>query len=219
MSIAECAEKISANKKPVKTKMKMANLETRVGRLRVYLLRPIVNPDDYYRDLKKILLRGQAIGVLFMALCASALASDVSVAPPPATPSHVDTRRPVEKSATVEAWLIVSAPASNAEIVHKLKLPKGSNAGDALRAVYDVETGLVCADSREVKCVNGLCVDPYTEKWWVVLVNGNIQNSSARSVLADDDVVEWRYEEAKWAEPSHVRLEEWVAKAQKGDES
>ena len=61
-----------------------------------------------------------------------------------------------------------------------------------------------------MKAINGLAMDPYKEKWWVVLINGNMQNSSSRTVLKNGDIVEWRYDEKAGYEAAHVRLEDWV---------
>lgn len=93
---------------------------------------------------------------------------------------------------------------------HHLAVAPGTLVIDALKMAYNVDQGLVCCDSRDVKGINGLLVDPHKEKWWVVRINGNMQNASSRSKLNDGDVVEWIYEEKDFYEPKHIRLEDWV---------
>lgn len=130
----------------------------------------------------------------------------VCPAPPPASAR-------VEAEATqgpIKIDLYVTIPASRLTFRHALELAPGTTAVGAAKAAYKVEQGLVCCDSRDVKAINGLAMDPYKDKWWVVLINGNMQNSSPRTILKSGDVVEWRYEEKKSYDAAHVRLEDWV---------
>ena len=114
----------------------------------------------------------------------------------------------------IEVELFVTIPSERLTFRHELKLDAGTSAAGAAKAAYKIEQGLVCCDSRDVKAINGLAMDPYKEKWWTVRINGNMQNSSPRTVLKDGDKVEWRYEEKQGYEAAHVRLEDWVEKQQ-----
>lgn len=117
----------------------------------------------------------------------------------------------------IKATLFVTIPVSRLVFRHELVTPIGQTAGGLVASAYKVDRGLVCCDSRDVKSINGIAVDPYSEKWWVVLVNGNKQNSSSRTVLADGDTVEWRFDEKTGYDPMHVRLEDWVVNADSND--
>lgn len=91
----------------------------------------------------------------------------------------------------------------------------GATVSQALETAYDVKHGLVCCDSRDIWAINGLAVDPYQEKWWIIKVNGNTQNVSSTTKLRDGDVVELVYLEKEFYPTAHVRLEDWVAGAGK----
>lgn len=114
----------------------------------------------------------------------------------------------------INVELFVEIPSERLVFRHELKLDAGTTASGAAKAAYKVEQGLVCCDSRDVKAINGLAMDPYKEKWWTVRINGNMQNASPRTILKDGDKVEWRYEEKHGYEAAHVRLEDWVEHAQ-----
>ena len=126
-----------------------------------------------------------------------------------------DSRSSDAKIQDVSVTLFVTIPASRLIFRHQLDVPKGSTAGGILENAYPVKHALVCCDSRDVWAVNGIPCNPYQEKWWVVLVNGNKQNSSARLVLVDGDIVEWRFDEKTGHDPMHIRLEDWVATTKK----
>lgn len=111
----------------------------------------------------------------------------------------------------INVLLRISIPSQRLVFAHQLKLLRGMTASQAVESVYNIQRGLVCCDARDVKAINGLTIDPYTGKWWVVRVNGNMQNSSPRTELKDGDTVEWEYEEAPGSPPAHTRLEDWVA--------
>lgn len=113
---------------------------------------------------------------------------------------------------TIQATLFIEIPESRLIFRHVLEVAGGTTASGLAAVAYKVDRGLVCCDSRDVKGINGLMVDPYQEKWWTVRINGNMQNSSPRTVLNDGDKVEWRYEESQAYQTAHVRLEEWVAR-------
>ena len=114
---------------------------------------------------------------------------------------------------TVSVRIVVEVPASRLRFRHAIEIPLGSRAVDALRSVYNVEQGLVCCDARDVRAINGLAVDPHREKWWVLKVNGNTQNTSSQTVLGDGDLLEAVYLEDEKYATGHVRLEDWVAGA------
>lgn len=128
--------------------------------------------------------------------------------------SKTDEGQASEVNQKVMVDLYVTVPAQRLIFHHELKLDTGTTAGGAAEAVYKVEHGLVCCDSRDVKAINGLAVDPYKEKWWIVLVNGNRQNTSSRTVLHEGDKVEWRYDEKTGYDPAHIRLEDWLINEQ-----
>ena len=101
----------------------------------------------------------------------------------------------------------VSVPASNVVKQNSVETFKGATASSVLESLYTVERGKVCADLRGVKSINGLSIDPATDKWWWVMVNGNIQNSSAQTKLVEGDVVEWIYKENHFYKLNHITLE------------
>lgn len=106
--------------------------------------------------------------------------------------------------------MFIRIPGQGLNFSHFLALWPGTTAGGAAEAVYKVEHGLVCCDSRDIRGINGLKVDPRKDKWWIVKVNGNRQNSSARTILNDGDIVEWIYDENEGYLPKHIRLKDWV---------
>ena len=138
----------------------------------------------------------------------SEVSKGLAVCPTPQTEAKrcSDTRT----QGMIQVELFVTIPADRLTFRHELKLDAGTTASGAAKAAYKIEQGLVCCDSRDVKTINGLAMDPHKEKWWVVLINGNMQNSSPRTILKDGDKVEWRYDEKKGYTPAHVRLEDWV---------
>ena len=141
-------------------------------------------------------------------------ASEV-ITPAPTCPTKADAaREKVPQAGRIAVELFVTIPSERLRFRHELDLDPGTTAAGAAKAAYKIEQGLVCCDARDVKSINGLAMDPYKEKWWVVLINGNMQNSSPRTVLKNGDVVEWRYEEKAMYEAAHVRLEDWVEKQQ-----
>ena len=144
-----------------------------------------------------------------MLLCGVCYGADsVSVAPVFQNASY---QQPESRAVgTIRVTLIVSVPASNLVKKNSIETFKGATASGVLESVYTVERGKVCSDPRGVKSINGLAVDPDTDKWWWVTVNGNIQNSSAQTKLVEGDVVEWIYKENHFYKPNHVTLKEWV---------
>ena len=151
--------------------------------------------------MKRILL----VFTLFCSVCYGA--ESVSVAPVKSEfPQHLENRA----IGTIHVTLIVSVPASHFTKQNSVEIFKSATASSLLESMYTVERGKVCTDLRGVKAINGLAVDPVTDKWWWVMVNGNIQNSSAQTKLVDGDVVEWVYKENHFYKPNHVTLGEWV---------
>ena len=145
----------------------------------------------------------------FMLLCSVCYgAESVSVTPvfQSASSQHSENKA----IGTIHVTLIMSVPASNLVKQNSVETFKGATASSVLEPLYTVEYGKVCADPKGVKSINGLAVDPVTDKWWWVKVNGNIQNSSAQTKLVEGDVVEWIYKENRSHKPNHVTLEEWV---------
>lgn len=112
-----------------------------------------------------------------------------------------------------DVMLVVSVPASKLRFRHHIGIFQGATVSDALESTYDVKHGVVCCDSRDIWAINGLAVDPYRQKWWIIKINGNTQNASSTAKLKDGDVVELEYKEDAFYPVAHVRLEEWVAKA------
>ena len=152
---------------------------------------------------------------LALALTAApGFASEV-ITPAPTCPTKAEAaREKVPQAGRIAVELFVTIPSERLKFRHALDLDPGTTAAGAAKVAYKIEQGLVCCDSRDVKSINGLAMDPYKEKWWVVLVNGNMQNSSPRTVLKSGDIVEWRYDEKAGYEAAHVRLEDWVEKQQ-----
>lgn len=93
-----------------------------------------------------------------------------------------------------------------------LNLPPGATVNDALEAVANIKHGVVCCDSRDIQCINGLCQDPYHDAWWVIKVNGNSQNHSSHSRLSPGDVVELIYSKKL----EHQALQDWLLSFSKG---
>lgn len=129
--------------------------------------------------------------------------------------NNSESEKSTAKVSEISVTLYITVPRSRLIFRHALKVAHGSTAGSVLENAYPVKHALVCCDSRDVWAINGIPCNPYQEKWWVVLVNGNKQNSSARLVLADGDTVEWRFDEKSGHDPMHIRLEDWVAGAKK----
>lgn len=119
-----------------------------------------------------------------------------------------------EVGSPISVQLFVRIPSQKLVFSHPLSVLPGTTAAQAVESFYKVEHGLVCCDSRDVKTINGLSIDPPNEKWWVVMVNGNKQNTSSRTVLKEGDTVEWVYDEKSGYDPKHIRLEDWVANVQ-----
>ena|SRR3990167_5726092 len=111
---------------------------------------------------------------------------------------------------TMSVGLVVEIPASRLNFRHHLEIPINSTVSQAVEFVYPVKHGVVCCDSRDIRAINGLEIDPYQEKWWVIKINGNMQNSSSQSKLKDGDVAELVYLEKEYNPTAHVRLEDWV---------
>lgn len=152
--------------------------------------------------MKKILL----MFMLFCGVCYGA--ESVSVVPVFQSVSSQHSEN--KATGTIHVTLMVSVPASNFAKQNSVETFKGATTSSLLESMYTVEYGKVCTDLRGVKAINGLAVDPVTDKWWWVTVNGNIQNSSARTKLVDGDVVEWIYKENYFYKPNHVTLDEWA---------
>lgn len=113
---------------------------------------------------------------------------------------------------TISVGLLVEIPASKLLFRHHLTVPAESTVSQALETVYEVRHGVVCCDSRDIFAVNGLAIDPYKEKWWIIKVNKNTQNSSSTRKLSDGDIVELVYMENALHPVAHVHLEDWVNK-------
>lgn len=124
--------------------------------------------------------------------------------------SQVGSKTSLGTFETVSVGLLVEIPGSKLLFRHHLDLIEGSTVSQALETVYTVKHGLVCCDSRDIFAINGLAVDPYQEKWWIIKVNGNAQNSSSTRKLTDHDVVELIYMENATHPVAHVHLEDWV---------
>ena len=138
--------------------------------------------------------------------------------------SEVFTNAPQEKNAsqtdhiaqmggmvkTIQVGLLIEIPASGLLFRHHLSVPIGTTVSQALETAYTVKHGVVCCDSRDIWAINGLAVDPYKEKWWIIKVNGNTQNTSSTRKLVDGDIVELVYMENALNPVAHIRLEDWI---------
>lgn len=153
--------------------------------------------------------------VLIMAAAFVSSPSPASVvlngASPPRSESQPDhSPGAAEMVRAASVGLLVEIPGSKLLFRHHLSLPEGSTVSQALESVYAVKHAVVCCDSRDIWSVNGLAADPYKEKWWIIKVNGNTQNTSSTRKLSDGDVVELVYMENALHPVAHVRLEDWA---------
>jgi len=71
---------------------------------------------------------------------------------------------------------------------------------------YAIDRGFVCVSNRDIKCVQGLCGDE--EHYWSLVINGDSQNASLKTLVKPGDVVELVYK--KKSQKDHERLQDWL---------
>lgn len=189
-------------------------IDRRMASLRQYLQAPNADPDTCHRHLKDILLRGKLILALLLAFLATqeaarAATAEVRLEAPIQAIGH--SVRQGHDLGQIRVQLVIRVPSQAVEFKGVATAFAGAKPVDILKGFADVETGLVCADAREVTCINGLCWNPHQGKYWSLRVNGDEQHSSPNgTILRDGDLVEWVFvEDAFWA-PSHIQLEDWL---------
>lgn len=208
MSIESAVREIT---KPTGKKVKREELERRVRLIkRYFLLKPIIEPQRYYMDLKKILLKGTTVLLVLLSAPPIFAAETLTVATQTTSKSTDHSARSSELVRVISVGVLIEIPAQRLLFRHHLSVVEGSTVSQALESVYEVKHGLVCCDSRDIKTINGLSVDPYQDKWWIIKVNGNRQNTSSRTILKEGDIIEFIYEENPFYGAQHVRLEDWV---------
>lgn len=163
------------------------------------------------KGAREAFLKTVTVLILSFAVCSTAIAeTSVQVA----DKTDNQTREFLGSSKRINTFaetdLYIEIPSERLTFRHHITIAQGSTVSQVLEAAYTVKHGLVCCDSRDIWSVNGLAVDPYTQKWWIIKVNGNRQNTSSRTKVYDGDVIELVYEESAGYPASHVRLEDWV---------
>jgi hypothetical protein len=122
--------------------------------------------------------------------------------------THYDTN--INTNISIHYEMTIHIPSKNIKISHDMESLVGTTVSQAVESIYKVSHGLVCADPRDIACINDLCQDPYKEKWWIIKVNGNVQNYSSQSRLAEGDVLELVYTEKEFYPVAHVSLQDWI---------
>lgn len=156
------------------------------------------------------------VTLVLVTFASEAFASDVSKishAPMKGNVNQSIVSKPV--NAFVDVTLYVEIPSQRYVFRHHVTAFHGSTVSQVLESAYVVKHGLVCCDSRDIWAINGLAVDPYQEKWWIIKVNGNSQNTSSQTKVYDGDTVELIYEEKTFYPATHVRLEDWISQVKK----
>ena len=84
-------------------------------------------------------------------------------------------------------------PVDRPTVQRQLEVKRGTTPEDLLAKVCAVQKGAACCDPREVSGINGVAVDPATNRWWTVSINGSKKVSPYQTKLKPGDRVRWEY--------------------------
>lgn len=76
-----------------------------------------------------------------------------------------------------------------------LFIEKGTTAKEAVSQVFPVLSGKACCSLKDLAGIDGVNMDPATNRWWMCYLNGSNKFSPYKKKLKKGDRVEWRYYE------------------------
>lgn len=73
---------------------------------------------------------------------------------------------------------------------------KGTTPKEAVSQVFPVLSGRACCSLKDLVGIDGVDIDPVTNRWWMCYLNGSTKFSPHKKKLKKGDRVEWRYSES-----------------------
>lgn len=87
----------------------------------------------------------------------------------------------------IQVSVEIKIPDNKISIKKSVSIPQGFTVNEAIGALYKVKNGLVCCRTTDIRCIGAVCYNPSKNKFWIIAINGNYQNSSSTSLLSDRD--------------------------------
>ena len=84
-------------------------------------------------------------------------------------------------------------PAGKPPIHRTVEVPWGATSDILLARVCSVQKGAACCNPKEVAGIDGVAINPMTNRWWTVAINGSKKVSPYRTKLKPGDTVRWEY--------------------------
>lgn len=77
-----------------------------------------------------------------------------------------------------------------------LFIEKGTTPKEAVSQVFPVLSGKACCSLKDLAGIDGVNMDPVTNRWWMCYLNDSTKFSPHKKKLKKGDRVEWRYSES-----------------------
>lgn len=88
---------------------------------------------------------------------------------------------------TIKVNLEIKIPDRRFSVKRSVEIPAGFNVNETVSSLYKVVNGVVCCRQADIRCIGDVCYNPSKNYFWTISINGNYQNTSAKSLLSDQD--------------------------------
>ena len=119
---------------------------------------------------------------------------------------------PISNASEVSSNIVLENTIESKDLVYKpTNAPMSITVNTYLERRYSIKHGFVCQSKNDILCINDFCGD--SEYYWAIILNGNEQNTSINSILAEGDELELVYRSRK--ESSHENLRKWLSEVER----